>query len=441
MNRIILSLTIFLLVMFNSCDLFPSDPDETPPILALQAPEDETTVSGTITISCSASDNDDMDRGELYIDLVASGIIDQILPYTFEWNTVLNLNVSNHTLFVRGWDASGNSADSDTITVFVDNTNVFAPSELLANSFNAEIVLTWTDNSESEEGFIVERNDGSGFVAVDTVSADITTYSDAGLLYGTEYKYRVAAFIGSLNSEYTNIASATIIYFTPEWIEIQAGPFTSGMNDDLVNLNYNYEIMQYEVTNSQYVSFLEEALATNFIFIDGDSIFQTSDNTLFCDMANDENMISWSDSKFLILDGFENYPVILVTWAGAQAFSAHYNWRLPNEQEWEKAARGQSGWDYPWGDNTPTCELANYSGCFDGTIGVGLTTGVSPYGVYDMVGNVWEWTNDLYSGGPERVIKGGSWSYYTENLQVWNSLPVIPEYSYYLIGFRCVRDI
>jgi formylglycine-generating enzyme required for sulfatase activity len=134
-------------------------------------------------------------------------------------------------------------------------------------------------------------------------------------------------------------------------------------------------------------------------------------------------------------------PVSGVNWNDANAFCSWANKRLPTEAEWEKAARGQSGWDYPWGDNTPTCELANYSGCFDGTIGVGLTTGVSPYGVYDMVGNVWEWTNDLYSGGPERVIKGGSWSYYTENLQVWNSLPVIPEYSYYLIGFRCVRDI
>ena len=99
-------------------------------------------------------------------------------------------------------------------------------------------------------------------------------------------------------------------------------------------------------------------------------------------------------------------PMVDVTWANAQAFCRFAGGRLPTEAEWEKAARGPDGREYPWGDDV-SCERANW-GNFDGEgpcagrnpghpVAVGLyPDGASPYGVMDLGGNVWEWVADRY---------------------------------------------
>ena len=339
---------------------------------------------------------------------------------------------------VAAFTQGGTSGFSNVVSIISPIT--FSPSELVATPYNEEISLSWVDNTELEQGFIIERDEGSGFTQISTVEQDVTSYSDVGLMYGIEYSYRVAAYFDTLVSDYTNIVSERINYFTLEWIEIAPGNFTFGESDVSTELDYTYDIMQYEVTNRQYVTYLEEALARGDIDVTFTEVSSVGGADLYYDLLDSESKISWTGSIFIIQTGYENYPVSVVSWLGAGDFAEFYGWRLPNEHEWEKAARGNTGWDYPWGDSPPTCELANYSGCNDGIIPVGITSGESPYGVSDMVGNVWEWTSDLHEGGPNRAVRGGSWSYYTEDLQVWNSMAVDPEYTYYLIGFRCVRD-
>jgi len=93
-----------------------------------------------------------------------------------------------------------------------------------------------------------------------------------------------------------------------------------------------------------------------------------------------------------------NYPVTNISWSDAQAYCEWLDVRLPTEAEWEKAARGTDGRIYPWGTASPSCLLANYSGCIGDTTAVGsYTSGASPYGVMDTAGNVWEWVADWYS--------------------------------------------
>lgn len=150
------------------------------------------------------------------------------------------------------------------------------------------------------------------------------------------------------------------------------------------------------------------------------------DYKLFCDANNRPYPLNPEWDKNYFLDK-PNSPVINVSWEDANAYATWVGKRLPSEEEWEKAARGPEAKIWPWGkDYQPN--LANLSGKEDGfetTAPVGsLPSGISPYGLQDMIGNVWEWTSSRYipyPGAPLidderlnqerfRVIRGGGYN-------------------------------
>ena len=160
------------------------------------------------------------------------------------------------------------------------------------------------------------------------------------------------------------------------------------------------------------------------------------------------------DASHSFPQGEEKHPAVRVNWQRATDYAASRGGSLPTEAQWEFAARGAEGREYPWGDAKPTCERAHYSGCDpSGTIRVmSRPDGATPEGVHDLAGNVWEWVADWYgdydpsdlddpqgpASGTSRVLRGGSFDFAPLNLRASRRLSYGPELDYVGLGFRVV---
>jgi formylglycine-generating enzyme required for sulfatase activity len=258
------------------------------------------------------------------------------------------------------------------------------------------------------------------------------------------------------------VAEANALLPADQWKEldstilIPAGKFKMGTNlknsdppshpEHTVNLKA-FRIDKYLVTNAQYARFLAA--------------------------TGHRPPSDWKDGK--IQDGTLLYPVTLVNWYDAAAYAKWAGKRLPTEAEWEKAARGTDGRRWPWGDKMDPARLNTYYNVGSATNVNTYSNGVSPYGVYDMAGNVDEWvadnfepykgsdaSSDTFQGkvarvrsesdrvmklsdmvpvkGRYKVLRGGSWKGDPFSTATYHRDYAWPNYASDFYGFRCAMD-
>ena len=174
---------------------------------------------------------------------------------------------------------------------------------------------------------------------------------------------------------------------------------------------------------------------------------------------NGDYLALWKDGS--VPPGRRNHPVVFVTWAAAQSFCEWAGGRLPTEAEWEYVARSGDDREFPWGDDLPSAEKANYSASnIDDTTPVGSYP-PNAFGVYDLAGNVWEFLLDEWvvnhppasavdpiAGGPpdadavlsvtgRRAVRGASYGGSIVNLRTrWRDSHMVDN-AVAFVGFRC----
>ncbi len=256
-----------------------------------------------------------------------------------------------------------------------------------------------------------------------------------------------------------SVAEAQALLTKERWQELEstvlipAGPFLMGTNSENANevdrpqhtaILPAYRMGKYLVTNAQYARFIAA--------------------------TGHRPPSDWKDGK--ILQGTLLFPVTLVNWYDASAYAKWAGCHLPTEAEWEKAARGTDGRRWPWGNTMDPNRLNTYYNVGSASNVDAYTTGVSPYGIFDMAGNVDQWVNDDFlpyqgSAAPTeafqgkvarvqsekdramklsdlvpverryKVLRGGSWKGDPFATASYHRDYALPNYASDFYGFRC----
>jgi len=216
---------------------------------------------------------------------------------------------------------------------------------------------------------------------------------------------------------------------------VPEGDFIMGQNDDenanptqVINLPAFY-LDQYEVTNANYQACVQAG-------------------------GCQPPAVIASQTRPDYYSNYSDHPVVHVDWHMAKTYCEWRGARLPTEAEWEKAARSSAGLLQPWGDDTG-CIFANYNNCVGDTSRVDkYVIGKSVYGIFNLAGNVMEWTGSLFMRYPyistdgredpasllPRVLRGGSWASAPADILSYRRIGLDPATARNDIGFRCARD-
>lgn len=301
----------------------------------------------------------------------------------------------------------GNPGYGNTPVLFMAPLDTVVTTDRLFGLIEGKIVIELTDNGLLLDERVVTLKGGKPWLVTETVMTARAT---------------------TVPQEMVLVPGATIRFRTEADDEFIAYP--SAGEERVVSVD-SFLIDKYPVTNEEYLRFIRE---TRYIPADTSNYLK-----------------HWE--RGMPVTGQERYPVVYVSLDDARAYAGWAGKRLPSEAEWQLAAQGTDGRMWPWGNDFQATKCNNAFG--RPTPVDAFPKGESPYGVADLVGNVWQMTGDVYCNGAYYfdIIRGGSyfkpessWWYIKGGPQPLNKtqmqLLVSPGYDRSAtVGFRCVRDL
>ncbi len=255
----------------------------------------------------------------------------------------------------------------------------------------------------------------------------------------------------------------------PEMVSVAGGTFTMGCTVEQDSNSYDNErpvhqvtvssfrMSKYEITNAQYVAFLNAQYAENDDTVQSSSssyyVKDSAGHPLVYGGSSSSYQIEYVSGHWRVKSGKEDFPIVNVTWYGADEYCRWAGGRLPTEAEWEFAARGgNQSMGYKYAGSNTLGNVAWYKSNSDSAAHAVGTKAANELGLYDMSGNVWEWCSDWYSSytasaqqnptgpaaGSNRVVRGGSWSADGFYCRVSNRVNAYPGHHHVKRGFRLV---
>ena len=204
-------------------------------------------------------------------------------------------------------------------------------------------------------------------------------------------------------------------------------------------------IGRHEVTNAGYLRFVigggyrKPDFWPDSLWVDGVWLPWSAAVQRFADRTGLSGPRGWSGGTFPA--GLDDHPVVGVSWYEAAAYAAWAGGSLPTRDEWWRAALGDGPRVFPWGNDVMTSDRRANFGLLGTEPVESYPLGVSPFGAYDMAGNVREWVWDAAEDGTQRLVVGGSWQDPTYMFENSHREPFEPAVASEIIGFRIVRPL